>query len=189
MNENTYSPVKWLQYLLYAGIASAANTLLLNIPQLTVLSTWLGYALSGVTIFLLFRLVAANARYKTAAICFAVALGCALINNTILALVGSICGIVAQYQEYHGHSELVEERDPRLAVKWNRLFWVQFIVGLVLGLLLSMAVVVLVMITGPEATVPTALTVAISIASLGLEVLYLVYLNRTIKLVGTETLE
>jgi hypothetical protein len=45
------------------------------------------------------------------------------------------------------------------------------------------------MITGPEATVPTALTVAISIASLGLEVLYLVYLNRTIKLVGTETLE
>lgn len=185
MNENTYSPAKWLQYLLYAGIAAALNTILGFL--LGDLSVWLGIAISGAAVYLLFRLVEANERYQKAAIFAIVALVAALFNNTLLSLVGSVCSIVAEYQEYHAHSELIGERDPKLAGKWRTLFWLQFIVGLVLGLLLSFVSVILVMISGLETAAATAvLAMVLAVVTLILQVLYLVYLNRTIKLLENE---
>lgn len=186
MNENVNSPVKWLQYLLYVGIAAAVNSYLVN-SLLGGLSRWLGLALSGAAVYLMFRLIDSNARYQKAALFSGVALVSNLLGIQMLSLVGSICSIVAQYQEYHAHSELVAERDSRLAGKWNNLFWLEFAVELILGLLISLVAVSMVAAEGLDAVPVTAIaTVAATMVATILRVLYLVYLHRTIKALETE---
>lgn len=182
MNENVNSPATWLRYLLYVGIAAMANSLLgLFLPG--KLSTWIGFAVSAATVYLLFRLISANARYKTAALCSGANLIIGVLNITVLSLASSIFAIVAQYQEYQAHSELIAERDPKLAGKWSSLFWLQFGVELIMILLTGLFVGVLVAASGMDAAVVTGLvTVIVAVFSVVLKVLYLSYLNRTVKL-------
>ena len=182
MNENANSPAMWLRYLLYVGIAAMANSLLgLFLPG--KLSTWIGFAVSAATVYLLFRLISANARYKTAALCSGANLIISVLNITVLGLASSIFAIVAQYQEYQAHSELIAERDPKLAGKWSGLFWLQFGVELIMVLLTGLFVGVLVAASGMDAAVVTGLvTVIVAVFSVVLKVLYLSYLNRTVKL-------
>lgn len=186
MNENMNTQTKWLQYLLYVGIAAAANSLLgTALPGR--LSTWLGYAISAASIYLMFRLIGSNGRYQKAAIFSGVALVVNLLGIQLLSLVGSVCAIVGQYQEYHAHGELVAERDSQLARKWSNLFWIQFAVELIGGLLITMVVAVMAASGELDSAPIVALaTVAIAALALGMKVLYLVYLNRTIKAVETE---
>lgn len=186
MNENVNTPVKWLKYLLYVGIAAAVNALL-GAALLGNLSSWLGYAISAASIYLMYRLIGSNVRYQKAALFSGVALVINLVGIQLLSLVASICTIVAQYQEYHAHGELVAERDSELARKWNSLFWLQFAVELIAGVLISMVVAVMAAAGGLESAPVIAIaTVAASFVAAILRVLYLVYLNRTIKAVETE---
>lgn len=186
MNENRNDTTKWLQYLLYVGIASLVNSLL-GIFGLGGLSRWIGLVVNGATIYLLFMLAGSNPRYKTAAIFFAVALVSGLISNVILGLVGSICGIVGQYQEYHAHGELIEARDPKLADKWHSLFWLKFGLTVITVLLTSVVVASLVMAADmDEAVVTVMTTVIVAALGIGLIALYLSYLSRTIKLLENE---
>ena len=186
MNENANSPAMWLRYLLYAGIAAMANSLLgLFLPG--KLSTWIGLAVSAATVYLLYRLISENARYKTAALCSGATLIIGVLNITVLGLAASILAIVAQYQEYHAHGELIAEKDSRLADKWGSLFWLQFGVELIVILLTAVFVGVLVAASGMDAAVVTAMvTVVAAILSVVLKVLYLSYLKRTIALLENE---
>lgn len=187
MNENVNTPAKWLTYLLYVGIAAAVNSLLVNLSLLSGLTRWAGLAITAASIYLLFRLRDANPRYLKAAIFSAVAWVGIRIGFTPLTLVGLVCSIIAQYQEYHGHSELVEEHDAKLAGRWNSLFWAQFVGSLLLGLVVSVVGVTVVMVSGEETEFTTTLTSILSVVlSLVLKVLYLLYLNRTIKALETE---
>jgi hypothetical protein len=190
MNENRTETTKWLQYLLYVGIAALVNTILVNIPIISGLTGWISLAISAATAFLLFKLTESNPRYKTAAVCYTVALIGGLIPIVIVSLACSVCSIVAQYQEYHAHGELIEEKDPKLADQWNSLFWLEFAVIIIATLLSTVLVTALVMAAGMEEAAVTAIVVAVVAAvTLLMKLLYLSYLNRTIKLVGTETLE
>lgn len=189
MNENRNDTTKWLQYLLYVGIASLVNSLL-GIFGLGGLSRWIGLVVNGATIYLLFMLAGSNPRYKTAAIFFAVALVSGLISNVILGLVGSICGIVAQYQEYHAHGELIEERDPKLADQWGTLFGLEILVSIVAVLLTGLVVGVLAAATNiSEAAILPVATILVAALGIALNALYLSYLNRTIKLLENEFVE
>ena len=189
MNENVNSPVKWLQYLLYVGIASLVSSLL-GIFGLSAMSRWIGLAISAATVYLLFQLAAANPRYKTAAIFYAVALAGGLISNAILGLVGSICGIVAQYQEYHAHGELIEEQDPKLADQWGTLFGLEILVSIVAVLLTGLVVGILAAATNiSEAAILPVATILVAALGIALNALYLSYLNRTIKLLENEFVE
>ncbi len=186
MNENT-NTTKWLQYLLYVGIAALVNSLLGNLSLLSGLTRWVGLVINVASFYLLFRLRDANPRYQTAAICYVVAMISIQFGSAILSLVGLVCSAVAQYQEYHGHGEMIEQRDAQLTGKWNSLFWAQFIASLLLGLAVALIGVAVVMISGEETELTTTLTRILStILSLVLKVLYLVYLNRTIKMLETE---
>lgn len=186
MNENVNSPVQWLKYLLYAGIAALVNSFVgIFLPG--KLSTWIGYAISAACVYLFFRLIVSNARYKTAMIFSGAALIINLLGIQALSLAGSICALVGQYQEYHAHGELIQERDPRLAKKWGSLFWFQFAMSVIVVLLTGVLVGVLVAAGGLDAAVVTALaTIVAAVLTLVLKVLYLVYLNRTVKLLETE---
>ncbi len=187
MNASRNDTVKWLQYLLYAGFAALVNSLIGYTALLSSLTRWVGLAINAGSIYLLLQLAKANGRYRSAALFSAVSLVCGQIGGASLILVCSVCGIVAQYQEYHGHSELIGERDAKLAGKWHGLFWAQFAVGLLLGLLVSLFGVILVAINGAGTTLTTTVTsIASSFLTLILKVLYLVYLHRTISLLENE---
>ena len=186
MNENRHDTIKWLQYLLYVGIAALVNSLL-GIFGLDGLSRWIGYAISGATVYLLFMLAGSNSRYKTAAIFYAVALGTNLISSVALSLVGSICGIVAQYQQYHAHGELIEERDPKLADSWNTLFGMEIAVTFIGILLTGLFVGILAAATNlEEAVIVPIVTILVAVLGVGLSLLYLSYLKRTIQVLETE---
>lgn len=190
MNENANSPAKWLRYLLYVGIAALVNTILINIPLVSVLAPWSSIAISAATIYLLFRLENFNEHYQTSAVLYTVSLIITVLGAlgiTVLGLVGSICGMVAQYKEYKSHGELIEERDPKLAGKWGGLFWLQFAVSIIVTLLGSVIAAVLVAGADMEMTVATGIiTAVVTLVSLLLKALYLSYLNRTIKLLDNE---
>ena len=189
MNENRNDTVECLQYLMYVGIAALVNSLL-GIFGLEGLSRWIGLAINGATVYLLFMLAGSNPRYKTAAIFYAVALVSGLIDNLILGLVCSICGIVAQYQEYHAHGELIQDRDPKLADRWNSLFAMELAVIFIGILLTGLFVGVLAAATNMDVAAVTVITTVIVAAmGIGLELLYLSYMNRTIKLLENEVVE
>ena len=184
MIENT-NTTKWLQYLLYVGIAAMVNTIAnIFLPSISV---WLGYILTAAAVYLMFRLGPSNGRYLRAVL-FA---GAALIINVLgiqqIALAGAVCSIVGQYQEYTAHGELIKEQDPKLADKWGSLFWLQFAVSIITTLLSSVFVTVLVVSGNMDADAVTGMiTVAAAMVVLILKVLYLAYLKRTIKILETE---
>ena len=186
MNEQTSNPVKWLRYLLYVGIAGALNFLSVY-SLLGALGDWVVAAIGVATVYLLFRLASTNPRYQKAAVFAAAAWVCSLIGGVILVLISLVCDLIAEYQQYHAHGHLLEDRNPRLAGKWRNLFWIQFVGGLLLGLLSGMISLVIVAVTGSEAVdTDTLSTIAVNGLSLVLQVLYLVYLHRTIKVLETE---
>lgn len=186
MNEN--NTTKWLNYLLYVAIAALVNSLL-GLIGLSGLSRWIGLAISAATVYLLFMLAGSNPRYKTAAICYAVALAAGLINNAVVGLAGSVCGIVAAYQEYHAHGELIAERDPKLADKWNTLFGLEIALTFVGILLMGLLVGLLAAATSmSEAAIVPIVTIIVAVLGVALEALYLSYLKRTIALLETEAM-
>ncbi len=186
MNQHT-DTVKWLKYLLYVGIAALVNSLL-GIFGLGGLSRWIGLALGAATLYLMFRLIGSNGRYQKAVLFSGVSLVISLLNIQLVALAGSICAIVGQYQEYLAHGELIADRDPKLAEKWSGLFWLQFGVELITVLLMGLIVGILVAAANMEAAVVTALiTVIAAVLSVILKVLYLSYLKKTIALLESES--
>lgn len=187
MNENRNDTAKWLQYLLYAGIAATVN-LILNLFLPGSLFAWVGYILSAANLYLFFRLKDANPRYKTTAIFYAVPLAISVLGIQMLGLVGDICGIVAQYQEFHAHGELVEERDPKLSDKWSTLFGMQVAVSVIVVLLGSLAAGVMAAAEMGEAVITAAVAVVGAVLVLIMKALYLSYLKRTIKALETEFL-
>lgn len=185
MNKNT-NTVQWLQYLLYVGIATLINSIL-GIFGLSGLSRWIGLAISGATVYLMFMLAGTNPRYKTAAICYLVVLASNLISAAGLALVGSICGMVATYQEYHAHGELIQERDSKLADQWNTLFGLEIALTIVGILLTGLLVGILAAATNLTVELVTpVVTVLVAVLGVGLNLLYLSYLKRTIALLENE---
>lgn len=186
MNETVNSPVKWLQYMLYVGIAAAVITVLsLFLPG--KLSHWIGIAANGVLIYLMFRLAPSNARYKKAGIFYAVSLGVTILGVQMLGLVGDICAIVAQYQEYHAHGELIAERNPKQAEKWSSLFWLQVALSVVIVLLTGLIAGILAAVAKMDNAAVVAVTAAIiAVLSLGLKILYLIYLKRTVSTLESE---
>lgn len=180
MNEYT-DTAKWLKYLLYVGIAGLAHYLL-NSSLPGFLSAWMGYAITGATVYLMFRLIVSNARYKKAMLFYGAALILNILGIQKLALAASICTIVGHFQEYYANGELVAPRNPRLANKWNNLFWFQCAVE-VIGYLLITGVISNFQATGNVASAPFLAigTVAVAFLSLGLKIAYLLYLSRTVK--------
>lgn len=186
MNENANSPAKWLRYLLYVGIAVAAN-MVLSLFLTGNLTRWISYAGNAALTYLMFRLAQGNPRYKTSGIFYAVSLVITVLGIPLLGLVSDICAIVAQYQEYHAHGELIEERDPKLAGKWGSLFWLQVGLAVIATLLGAVIATALIMAANlEEAATTTVITMIVLILSLALRALYLSYLNRTIKLLDNE---
>lgn len=188
MNENRIDYVKWLRVLIYLAIARMVNTIV-GIPTFipTAVTAWISRILMAVMVFTMFKLAPANDRYKKTGIQLAIVLiltiATELLNTgAVLTLIAGILSIVAEYQEYHGHSELIEEKDRQLSGKWTSLFMWSIVIGLILGFA-STAAGVLAAIAGVDTeTAALMIAAAMMIPEYIIDILYILYLKKMVVL-------
>ena len=186
MEENRIDFAKWLRVLMYIAIAGLVNTFI-GIPSFvpSVITSWISRILMAVMVFSMFKLAPANDRYKKAGIQRAIVLALTIATDllhfgAILTLIAGTLAIVADYREYHGHSELVEEKDHQLSGKWTSLFMWSIVVGLLLGFT-STAAGVFAAMAGMDTMKATIMIAAIlAIPQYVIEILYILYLKKMV---------
>ena len=186
MEENRIDFAKWLRVLMYIAIAGLVNTLV-GIPSFvpSIITSWISRILMAVMVFTMLKLATANDRYKKAGIQRAIVLALTIATDllhsgAILTLIAGTLAIVADYQEYHGHSELMEEKDHQLSGKWTSLFLWSIVVGLLLGFT-STAAGVFAAMAGMDTMKATIMIAAIlAIPQYVIEILYILYLKKMV---------
>ena len=186
MEENRIDFVKWLRVLMYIAIAGLVNTLV-GIPSFvpSIITSWISRIIMAVMVFAMLKLAPANDRYKKAGIQRAIVLALTIATDllhsgAILTLIAGTLAIVADYQEYHGHSELVEEKDHQLSGKWTSLFLWSIVVGLLLGFA-STAAGIFAAMAGMDTMKATIMIAAIlAIPQYVIEILYILYLKKMV---------
>ncbi len=179
---------KWLRVLMYIAIVSLANSIVNYVPFVpATVTTWISRGIMVAMIVCMFQLSSANGRYKTAAILRVIWLGTLLLGTllhipSVLVLGTSILSIIAVYQEYHGHSEVLAEKDTVLSAKWKGLFIWSFIAPLLLSIGSSAAMVISSFMNLDVAKVTAITTGIMRIPQYVIDVIYLLYLKKMLSI-------
>ena len=186
MNENRIDLAKRIQLLIYIAIAGLINVLI-GIPAFVpaIVTTCVSRVLLAVMVFTMFKLALANERYKKAAIQRAIVLALSVVTDilhsgAVLTLIAGTLSIIADYQEYHGHSELVEEKDHQLSGKWTSRFIWSIIVGLILGFTSTAAGILAVMADMDTAKATILIAALLAIPQYVIEIIYILYLKKMV---------
>ena len=192
MDENTNFDIckltKWLRVLMYIAIVSLANSIVNYVPFVPAsVTTWISRGIMVAMIVCMFQLASSNGRYKTAAILRVIWLGTLLLGTllhipSVLVLGTSILSIIAVYQEYHGHSEVLAEKDTVLSAKWKGLFIWSFIAPLLLSIGSSAAMVISSFMNLDVAKVTAITTGIMRIPQYIIDVIYLLYLKKMLSI-------
>ena len=176
--------MKWMQNLFYVQCATLVLALIAMLPFVGSWFSWVIRLATIATIFVLYKLSPLNARYLKAAIF----MGASILTTIflkglgVLAIVGMICSLIAIYQEYMGHSELIKEADAKLSKNWNSLFNWEIWGGFLIGAVTAPIVIAIGMVESSSGVVSTAVALLFSEGfSLVLNIVYLVLLKRMIK--------
>ena len=188
MTENRIDFAKWFRILIYIAVAGLVNALV-GMPSFipTAVTTWVSRILMAVIVYAMFKLAPANDRYKKAAIQRTLVLAITIATEfmetaAVLTLLAGILSIVAEYQEYHAHSELVEEKDLKLSGKWTSLFMWSIIIGLILGFA-STAASMLAVIAGLDVEkAAVIIAAALMIPEYIIDILYILYLKKMVSI-------
>ena len=92
---------------------------------------------------------------------------------------GRIYEIHPQNQEYNGHSELVCAQDSKLSGKWHSLFYVQLVVGIIVGIISTSAVVIAALVGVDAPIIVTVFLWCSTVLSTLIQLVYLLYLKKT----------
>ena len=179
MHEHRQLLTKWLKILMYVHIASIAISIISMFSFKDSWNTWTGIAITLAGTVCMYAMAPINRRYKTAGNLYAVYLVCAVLNQTALALVASILSLIAMYQEYSAHSELVADMDPNLSANWHSLFNWQIFVGVAVSVI-SIITVLLMAAVESQASRITAVVVIFGLADLLLTVVYIQFVRQMI---------
>lgn len=190
MNENIefeYTHLtKWLRVLMYITITSLVNSAVNFLPFVpSSVTTWISRGIMVAMIVCLFRLAPVNERYKNAGILRSVMLGCTLITafvstSTLLTLTASVLSIIAVYQEYSAHSELVAQTDVKLSRNWHSLFNWSIIAGILVGFGSVIVVLIVTMLKLDAVRVASLIVGILGIPQFVVEVVYLLYIKKMI---------
>lgn len=183
------APIQWLRYLFYIHIALLGATFVSWLPIPDLWLTWLKRVLMIGAALCLARLSPINSHYKKAALFSILRVACLLISSLlfssfVIALAGSILSILAVYQEYHAHSQLVAEWDETLSQKWERFFGWALLVEILVSFLSSVVSVVMALMNWDVSNITTLVVAVQLVPSLFIEGFYLMYLNRTVRLLN-----
>lgn len=179
---------KWLRLLFYVHLICTAAAVISWLPIRDGWLTWTQRVFIIAAIISLFQLAPANPHYRKAAIFRAVYLGGILVNalifsGTILLLGASICSLISVYQEYNAHSQLIAQQDPKLSRNWHSLFTWSIAASLLISLGSMILAVLAVLSEIQITTVVSVITLILSIPGLVVDIFYLAYLNRTIRVI------
>lgn len=193
MKEHNEVLNKYLRILLYTQIAYMVITCVNAVTHLDRITAWVNKGITVIGIWCLFQLPSVNPRYRAAAITRAGALICGLLTlpvntsglglSSILMLVGSLCTWVTDYQEYHGHSEIVAQWDEKLAKQWKDLFVWEVVVALGTSAVSFFGTVILAATGMLTDTITTVVIFLTTVLGLVLEGLYLIRMRRTLALI------
>lgn len=184
MTNNKELFMKWMQYLFYVQCAALGLTLIAKLPFIGSWFSWVIRLSTIATIFMLYKLSPLNERYRKSAIFMVVAMLTTIFLKGlgVLAIVGMICSLIATYQEYMGHSELIKEADAKLSKNWNSLFNWEIWGGFLIGGISAPIVIAIGMVESSSGVVSTAVSLLIGEGfSLVLHVVYLVLMKRMLK--------
>ena len=199
MNENMENRnellVKWLRVLMYIVIVSLVNSALNFLPFIpAAVTTWVNRGIMVAVIISMLQLAPANERYKKAGIMRAVMLICTLITafvyaSSILSLAASILSIIAVYQEYNAHSELIADKDTKLSGKWHSLFTWGLIAGILVGFGSTVTVLILTLLESEVVRLTAIIVGILSIPQMILDLVYMLYLKSMISIFENSEVE
>lgn len=190
MSENTAS-IKWLRYLFYIHIAILVATLVSWLPIQDLWITWLKRILLIGTALCLSQLTLKNSHYGKAALFCIIRIACLLTSSLLFSspfiiLAGAVFSILAVYQEYHAHAQTVEEKDPVLSHKWARFFGWALLVEVLVSFVSSVLSVATAMLHWDILNITHFVMAVQSVPGLFVDVFYLIYMNRTVRLLEAE---
>lgn len=178
-----------LKGLFWLNAAALAMSWVSLIPAVTKIMGWIALIVPLANAIVLLSLAQVGKRYRLAGILYGIAAAGNLlltlvgVANNVLATALNICSLVGLYNEYKGHAELIEKKDAKLASRWSTLF----VLTIVMSFVSAMLTVATVMIGFNALMIPqrvAVLSIVLGlIPTLVVQVLYLVYLNRTRQLV------
>ena len=201
MNENKiFDPAlltKWLRVLMYIAIASLANSVVSLLPFIPAsITTWISRGIMVAMIVCMFQLAPVNERYKKAGIMRAVMLGCTLITafvyqSSILTFAASIISIIAVYQEYNAHSELVAEQDAKLSGKWHSLFNWSILAAVLLSFGASIVAVIFVLagLQDGASHISRIVIGLLNIPQVIIDIIYIMYIKKMIFIFETSEVQ
>ena len=179
---------KWLRILMYTAIAGLANALLNYLPLIpAAVTTWISKGVSLVKIVCLLQLGSAVSRYRRTGILRAVAFVITLVSaflygSTVLILAALILSVVATYQEYQAHAELIEEQDAALAKRWRSLFGWSVAASFLLSVGSSIVTMIIVGQEIPAARISSITTAILKIPDFVIDVVYILSVRKMILL-------
>ena len=176
--------LKWTKNLFFVQLVLLICAVLSAIPMIGTVFQWISSILSLIIVYVLYQLAPVSERYKKAAIFTGISVIAGFLTKTdnfaLLGLVISICSLVGLYQEYCGHSDMLDGIDNTLAKKWHSLFNWQIFGGIVLGVLAAPLVAVLAALLLFDANILTVLVLFLVTGfDTILRLVYLSYLKRT----------
>ena len=188
MENRNQMPVKWLRMLMYIAIVSLGNAMINFLPFVpAAVTTWISRGIMVAVVVCMFQLAPANARYKKAGIMRAVMLACTLITafvyaSSILNLAASILSIIAVYQEYNAHAELIASMDSKLSGKWHSLFTWGLIAGILVGIGSTVTVLILTVLQSDAVRLTAIIVGVLSIPQMILDLVYMLYLKKMVSI-------
>jgi len=181
---------RWLWILFWLIVPNIVAGLMSNdtvagwFPGLRVPGEVLGMLVSLAYGLILLKLSSEERCYRTAGICMLVmavvdlpmilAPGVDRAGTLLLAVVGLIVGLVGEYHEYIGHSEVLCEMDVNFSEKWKSLW--KWYIAVTLGTFAGVVVMLIFPLLG------ALVTLAAAIGLIVVSIMKLVYLYRTAKL-------
>lgn len=183
MTTNKELFLKWIKNLFYVQCATLVAGIITDLPFLDGIMFWINTMLACVTLFVFYKLAPVKDRYRKAAIFMTITLAINLIskfsNVGFLTFIGSVFSLIALYQEYSAHSDMMDGVDAKLARKWHTLFNWQIIGAILLGFLETVLLVVLVVAFSLDANVVAGLLLVIVEGfDIIIKIFYLMYLKR-----------
>ena len=192
MDENIkYAKIRvWLPVLMYCALASIINSIISYFPFIPAsLTTWISRCIMLAVTICMFQLAPVHDRYQKAGIFRAIMLACNLITafvigSMILTLTASIVSIIAVYQEYSAHSEVIVEKDSKLARAWHSLFNWSILAAVLLSLGATIVAVILMTanLDGGAARISAIAIGVLSIPQCVIEVMYIRYIMKMLVL-------
>jgi len=178
--ENPPVTEPWLERLLLAQAAEMVATALIFLPWAVGIRIWIPRLAAAVRVYALYRLTGANSRYRKASTFYGIVFAAGLLSlGALSTLAACIFAICAQYQEYHGHAELVEPAEEFLANRWRKLFSFRLVAELLVSFG-AVAGVVLGVVSGMDTnTITSVVMSAVSLFSITMQALYVLTLHKS----------